>query len=82
MVLLPQGCPPIIPKDHFAFFCGVLHTISALKKAMANKRLPRIGIMSLLGTIMNGRQRAEGEADVDEIRLMRRIELRNSIKQI
>ena len=47
---------------------------------MADKRLPGIAIMSLLGAIMNGRRRAEGEADVDKIKLMRRIELRNSIK--
>ena len=47
---------------------------------MADKCLPRMGIMSFLGTIVNGRQRAEGEAVFDEISLMRRIELRNLIK--
>ena len=73
MVPLPQGRPPIIPENDFALFCGALHTMSALEQAMADKRLPCMGIMSLLGTIVNGRQRTEDEADVDKISLMRRI---------
>ena len=56
MVPLPQGRPQTIPEDAFTLFCGALHTMSAFKQAMADKRLPRIKIVSLLGAIVNGRR--------------------------
>ena len=76
------GRPSEIPDDDFKDLCALFWSVATIEQANSDpQRLNRIEEISLLGTIINAKRRAEGRSNLDEILMYERIQTANSTKQ-
>ena len=62
-----------IPTQDFKDLCALAFTFSAIQQANTDVRTKRPALISMIGTIVNGKREAERKRVINEIRLWRRI---------
>ena len=72
-----------VPDEDFKNICSLAHTFGAMQQANVEVRTKRPELISMIGSIVNGKRTQGGEHEIkDEIGLFRRIQRANSCLQL